>query len=128
MRTRQGRTCCCWCGRRAERATELFTLMRAIRAGCKRREDIGPLRHWSRRPVFLRLMAALIGRVAEYVSGAAIDVEVVVAKEANENDVEVFRDLYGEAGWSTDAGDHRDPTHEGFLEEFEAGTSGEQEQ
>ena len=60
--------------------------------------------------------------------GTVIDVEVVVAEEADESDVEVFRDLYGEAGWSTDAGDHRDSTHEGFLEEFEAGTSGEQEQ
>lgn len=76
---------------------------------------------------FFRLIAS-VGRVAEYVSGAVIDVEVAVAEEADESDVEVFCDLHGEARWSTDAGDHRDSTHEGFLEEFEAGTSGEQKQ
>ena len=41
MRTRQARTCCCWSGRRAERATGWFILMRAIRAVCKRRVDMG---------------------------------------------------------------------------------------
>ena len=66
--------------------------------------------------------------VPENVLGAVIDVEVIVAKEPNKNNVEVFGDPHGETRWSTDTRDHRDSTHDSFLQEFEACTSGEQKQ
>jgi len=59
---------------------------------------------------------------------AIIDVAVLFAKEADEGDIEVFCDLYGEAGGSTYGGDHGNPAHEAFLQELEAGSAGEQEQ
>jgi len=65
--------------------------------------------------------------VTEYVLSTVVDVEVSVAKEADEGDVEVFGYLYGEAGGSSDSGDYGDASHESFLEELEAGATGEQE-
>jgi hypothetical protein len=66
--------------------------------------------------------------VFEYVLSTVVDVEVSVAKEADEGDVEVFGYLYGKAGGSSYSGDHGDASHESFLQEFEAGAAGEQEQ
>ena len=81
----------------------------------------------SQRPLFY-LAWRLVSGVSEDVFCAVVDVEVIVAKEADEGDIEVFCDLDGEAGGSTYGGDHGDPGHEGFLQELEAGSAGEQEQ
>jgi len=56
---------------------------------------------------------------------AVVDVEVIVAKEADEGDVEVFCDLYGETRGGAYGDDHGNAAHECFLEEFEAGSAGE---
>ena len=56
---------------------------------------------------------------------AVVDVEVIVAKEADEGDIEVFCDLHGEARGSAYGDDHRNSAHKCFLQELEAGSAGE---
>jgi hypothetical protein len=63
--------------------------------------------------------------VSKDVFCAVVDVEVIVAKEADEGDIEVLCDLYGEAGGGAYGDDHVDSAHEGFLQELEAGSAGE---
>jgi hypothetical protein len=77
---------------------------------------------------FLSVEMRLLRSVSEDVLLTVVDVAVPVAEEADEGDVEVFADLYGEAGGSADGSDHGDAAHECFLHELEAGASGEQEQ
>src|SRR5271155_556961 len=102
--------------------------MRVIRAVCKRKCFWAAAIHLAAALFVWSIRFLLIRVVSENVLCTVIDVEVIVAKEPDESDVEVFCDLHGKTGWSTNTGDHRESAHESFLKKFEAGTSGEQEQ
>ena len=54
---------------------------------------------------------------------AAVDVEAVVAEEADEGDAERGGEFDGEAGGSAHGADELDAGHGGFLEELEARAS-----
>ncbi len=50
---------------------------------------------------------------------AEVDVEAVVADEAEEGEVEFLGELYGETGGGADGGDEGNAGHDGFLNQFE---------
>ena len=56
-----------------------------------------------------------------------INIEVVVAQEADENDIELPGDLKGKAGGRSDRGYHGHSAHERLLQQLEAGTPGKHE-
>lgn len=58
---------------------------------------------------------------------AAVDVEAVVAEEADEGDAEGGGEFDGEAGGSAHGADELDAGHGGFLEELEARASAEEQ-
>jgi len=59
--------------------------------------------------------------------GTVVEVEVIWPQEADECDVELACYLDGEARWCSDGGHHGDTGHERFLQQFEAGTAGKQQ-
>ena len=59
--------------------------------------------------------------------GAGIDVESLLAQEADERDVTLFGVLYGQAGGWTDGSYYSYASHRSFLDELEAGAAAEQE-
>ena len=59
--------------------------------------------------------------------GPMINIEVIVAQEAYESDIEVTGDLNGKAGGRADRGYHGDSAHERLLQQLEAGAPGKHE-
>jgi hypothetical protein len=55
-----------------------------------------------------------------------INIEVTIAQEPYEGNVELLRYVYRKARWSSYSSNHRNPTHQGFLQKLEAGASGQQ--